>query len=123
MSSSPEGRAWVDVFSGRPPPTWPVGPGLVDEIRRRWESSASLGHPTGRVDRLGYRGAGIRVTGGETWFARHGIVERSTDAASEARLDEGRAIERLIVGSAPPGVLPSWLSADRLPEEGDTRGR
>jgi hypothetical protein len=58
---------------------------------------------------LGYRGCFFRDPNGAEWRAYGGVVENRSSAGREARRDHDRSFERMIVGSAPAGLLPAGL--------------
>ena len=63
----------------------------------------------GRAAILGYRGCKVEAPGRETWIAANGSVTRTVASGSETRLDPRREFERLVLASAPPGLLPAGM--------------
>ena len=103
-SKSPE-HDWtvsVEVFSGRPNPSWSIEASVGRRLEREW---TSLPRWTGRQSTpppLGYRGSRLAAPDGRVWLAFDGVV-RFDD---EVRKDTGRSFERTIIDSAPKGTLP-----------------
>jgi len=102
--------AIVDMYSGRPNPSWELNEPQVEEFRRMLESSRATEPPSGQpFDGLGYRGVQIlnrdreadlpyRVdaTGG---FLR--IIERPGDEASAVHThSDEQGIERWVLEQA-----------------------
>jgi hypothetical protein len=104
------------VFSGRPDPTWPVS-------REAAKRLVVLVHRLPPIDRagaprsvLGYRGCWLRAPDGEHWCAFDGIVVQERGAGSQrvitGRRDAERSVERAILATAPPGVLPGEITPE-----------
>lgn len=56
---------------------------------------------------LGYRGCALRSTDGRALVAFDGVLTMTQPGArSESRRDSDRAIERLLLQSAPAGAIP-----------------
>ena len=98
------------VFSGRPDPEWPV----PAEARRRLEAvwtaltPAVSGPPP--APPLGYRGSALRCASGDEWLAYAGVVAHTAASGSlDRRSDTERKFERLLLSTAPEGMLPPNL--------------
>jgi hypothetical protein len=114
--SADSSQGWIAgarLFSGRPDPAWPVAPEVTDKLEKIWKSlpastpeTASPGAPP-----LGYRGCFLRHPDGSEWSAFDGIVTRRSGTGVESRRDSGREFERVVLASAPPGILPTDLIA------------
>jgi hypothetical protein len=59
--------------------------------------------------RLGYRGCIVRDGTDAEWHAYHGLVVHASASRRLARQDVDRNLERVIVSSAPAGLLPANL--------------
>ena len=105
--------ARVLVYSGRPDPSWVPDPRTVRSLMTLWDRLPPAVPPPPRSN-LGYRGALLVAPDGTTWLAAEGTVERSGRGARESRGDESGRFERLLLGSAPSGLLPRAL-LDRPP--------
>jgi hypothetical protein len=84
----------LDLFSGRPNPTWSLGESETSGILRAWETLASA-QPIPYPGRLGYRGVVVVFDDGMRLTIADGVAEM----AGEARADPDRAFERLVVAS------------------------
>lgn len=95
--------AWdvgVSVFSGRKDPSWRVSPEVAARIERAFDALPQLPDAPEGPSKLGYRGAFARGPfGGYT--AYQGVAVRTAAAQRDARVDAGRAFERLLVSTAP----------------------
>jgi hypothetical protein len=92
----------LEIFSGRPDPSWVLDQSRTAELRRRL-SSLALAHEQGLPPEpgLGYRGLHVTLTTdahGEVITVRHGRI------AVDRRIfeDRGRSLERWLLGTAPP---------------------
>jgi hypothetical protein len=82
---------------------------IDDELGRRFwriwtRSPAAKASPP--ASRLGYRGAFVRKPGGERVQAFSGLAWQEGIDRLDVRRDPDRRLERLVVGSAPDGMLP-----------------
>jgi hypothetical protein len=113
-SRSPE-DGWIAgavLFSGRRDPVWSVTPTFARKLVHLWTVLPATGDAMPDPPPLGYRGCFLRRPDGGEWRAYRGVVEGRSDAGREVRVDHERAFERLLVGSAPPGLLPADLRID-----------
>jgi hypothetical protein len=104
-SRSPEAKSWIagaSVFSGRRDPTWPVPAELGLRLERLWNELPPWSGDRPRLPPLGYRGCRLVAPDGREWTAFQELVVHAVDA----RRDRQREFERLVIASAPPGVLP-----------------
>jgi hypothetical protein len=106
--------AGAALFSGRRDPVWSVTPTFARTLVHLWTELPATGDAMPDAPPLGYRGCFLRSPGGGEWRAYRGVVEGPSDAGREVRLDRERAFERLLVGSAPPRLLPTDLGIDDL---------
>jgi hypothetical protein len=84
----------LDVFSGRPNPTWTLGEPEAARILGAWEAlepAQSVPYP----GQLGYRGVVVVFDDG----TRLTIADGVADMEGAARGDPDRALERLVVAS------------------------
>lgn len=103
-STEPRATAGVWVFSGRPDPVWPLAPGDAERLAAIWRALLPLRSGPPAAPPLGYRGCVADGGGdGRHWEAYAGAVR----CADELRSDPPREFERLVIASAPPGVLPA----------------
>lgn len=98
------------VFSGRPDPEWRVPALAVRQLRTVWSTLAAGAAALPAVPPLGYRGVVMRCRSGDAWHASHGVVAHTpSSGAAEYRADPERTFERLLLSTAPAGVLPPQL--------------
>jgi len=89
---------------------WTVERHAATELVAAWPALTERPAPSAPPP-LGYRGVVLRAPDGRTWSAFGGTVTtRSGEDAGpghgEVRDDPGRAFERRLLATAPPGVLP-----------------
>lgn len=104
-SRSPETGGWTagaSVYSGRRDPTWPLAAELGLRLERHWIELPPWSGEQPRPPPLGYRGCRLVAPDGREWTAFQGLVIQ----AGDARRDGKREFERMLIASAPPGVLP-----------------
>jgi hypothetical protein len=107
-----EWTAGAFLYSGRPDPVWDIPGRVVKKLQEAWKSL-----PLAEVQRkprlagLGYRGSFLRRPGQREWIAGNGLVSLRTPAGVETRKDEAREFERILLASAPKGLLPEGLMA------------
>jgi len=94
------------IFSGRPDPTWLVGEEIVKKLEKMWKSFERWTGKNPSAPPLGYRGCFLRCKSNIEWFASEGVVMLKTPEGSESRIDKGKNFERLLLSSAPKGLLP-----------------
>lgn len=98
------------VFSGRPDPTWPAEAGLGEELERLWQSLAPAAGGGDPPPALGYRGCFLNSPDGRRWAAYRSRVALEVGSLTEVRWDPEMRFEARVLASAPPGVLPPWVS-------------
>lgn len=94
------------IFSGRPDPLWNVERGIVRKLKKIWRL---LGPWIGELPSalpLGYRGCFLRCKPDIEWVAYGGVVTLKTAEGYESRIDKDKSFERLLLSSAPKGLLP-----------------
>jgi hypothetical protein len=101
------------IFSGRPDPVWDVGQGIAEKLEGIWKSLEQTTDEPQLAPRLGYRGCFLRCKPDIEWFAYNGVVTMKTARRHEARLDNSRNFERLLLDSAPKGILPEGILETR----------
>ena len=106
--------AGASVFSGRPDPTWPVDAEFADRLWQLWNSLPTHDGSLPAAPPLGYRGCFLREETGVEWFAYRGVVKFTSPPHSETRADKERQFERLLLSSAPAGLIPPQLVADEF---------
>jgi hypothetical protein len=101
-SGEADATAGIDVFSGRPNPTWPMTRSDVDRLKRIWDALPTS-HVSSRAPLLGYRGCFVQDRD-VRWIAFGNVVTLRRLQGGESRYDERRECERLILKSAPPDI-------------------
>jgi len=87
----------LDVFSGRPNPTWHLDQSRARELGEQHRRLAATAEQPPEPPGLGYRGFMYRLDGA-AWRARAGFVT----TAERTLADPPRTIERLLLASLPP---------------------
>jgi hypothetical protein len=109
-SEQAEYLAGVSIFSGRPDPSWTVSPGVAERLQSLWDSLETSDRIQPQPPPLGYRGCFLKDKMQEReWVAYQGVVTLKTRAGDEARRDEGRQFESLLLHSAPAGLIPPQI--------------
>lgn len=107
-------RVVVDVFSGRPNPTWSLDPAQREELLGRLAALAEGAPPAADAPGLGYRGVEVGAAPCEaspfdTVRAAGGAIE--VQPGSRRLVDPGRALERWLIESGAPH-LPAAAHAE-----------
>ena len=97
------------IFSGRPDPTWEVEEVVLKKLKKIWNGLSEWAGELPSAQLLGYRGCFIRCKSDLEWFAYGGVVTLKTVEGRESRMDKNRNIERLLLDSAPEGILPKGI--------------
>jgi hypothetical protein len=82
----------LDLYSGRPNPTWSLEESEASSILAAWEALAPA-RPIPYPDRLGYRGVVVVFDDGMRLTIADGVAQ----VGGAARADPDRALERLVV--------------------------
>lgn len=102
--------ATVSVYSGRPDPEWPLDAKQIAELRRAWRTLALYSARVPAAPGLGYRGVVVRCPSGEAWHVFGGVVTHHDGrGAADHRRDDARRLEKMLLATAPRGVMPSGL--------------
>ncbi len=94
------------VYSGRPDPSWEVATEVAKSILTVWEGLDAWSGSIPMPPALGYRGCYLENDRGERWNIYHDYVEHTSRGSTVIRRDNDRVCEKLILGTAPKGVLP-----------------
>jgi len=99
------------VFSGRPDPEWPVPSDARTRLHAIWSALTPAASAAPLAPPLGYRGCALRCPPGDEWLAYGGVVSHAAaSGVVDRRHDRERAFERLLLSTAPNGVLPPKLA-------------
>ena len=101
--------AGASIFSGRPDPMWDVGKEVVKKLEEIWGSLESWTGEHPSAPPLGYRGCFLKCEPYREWFVYGGVITLKSGGKPESRKDENRDFERLLLNSAPKGVLPEGI--------------
>lgn len=87
---------------------------MMKKLLALWESLPPAGeqqemHAAG----LGYRGSFLRNNDKREWIACNGLVSLRTGAGVQVRKDAAREFEKILLSSAPKGLLPEGLIEGR----------
>jgi hypothetical protein len=97
------------VFSGRPDPEWQVPSDALTRLQAIWSSLTPGASAPPSAPALGYRGCALRCPPNE-WLAYGGVVTNTAaSGAVDRRSDPERTFERMLLSTAPTGVLPPNL--------------
>jgi hypothetical protein len=97
------------VFSGLPDPTWSVNRKLVKKLENIWNLLETLSDKFSSPPTLGYRGCFVRNNNANReWFVYGVVVTLKMNDSSESRLDIQYRFEKLLLSSAPIGLLPPY---------------
>lgn len=105
-------QAGIGMYSGRPDPAWGVSAEAVQAFEAIWDGL----EPSSERARvlpapLGYRGCFVKADD-VLWECYHGVGKLvRSGGPDQFRLDPERQLERWIVRSAPPGLLPDNVAA------------
>ena len=100
--------AGAHIFSGRRDPEWEVAAEIGRELALALAGLPPASGPGVRAPPLGYRGVWLREPGGREWHV-YGESVTSAAAPAEHRVDNGRALERRLLATAPADMLPPGL--------------
>jgi len=107
--SRPGAQAWIDVYSGRPPPEWTLTPEETEELRSLLSTLPSGGAPP--PGGLGYRGILVSIPGESivaTLRAGGGVVAPEPEDGTTLA-DTGRRVERYMWESARRHLAPDVI--------------
>jgi hypothetical protein len=110
FDSSQRWTARALLFSGRPDPVWSIGPDRAHQLEAIWNSLPASTAATVAPPPLGYRGCLLRLPDGTEYFSFAGVVTRRSEGAAETRRDPNREFERVLLATAPAGILPGDLA-------------
>ncbi len=99
----------VFIFSGCPDPTWQIDEVSVKELEKIWNGLHQFKGKMPTAEPLGYRGCFIRHMNDAEWLAYGGVVTMKTEKGEESRIDKERIFERLLLDSAPKGIIPKVI--------------
>jgi hypothetical protein len=95
------------IYSGRPDPEWEIDDENLETLKHIWQELPPSKSAPPSPPPLGYRGAGIRCSSGEKWFAYSRIVTFTRRASRPRhRLDHERRFEQTLLATAPLNALP-----------------
>lgn len=101
--------ARIFVFSGRPDPTWTIEDTIAEELERIWDSLPPMHREPPVARPLGYRGCLLKCKNDIEWFVYRNQVVLTRNGKTESRNDDQREFERLVISSAPQGLIPPSL--------------
>jgi hypothetical protein len=97
------------IYSGVPDPDWQVEEEFFTGLENLWNSMPAYKGGLPDALPLGYKGCYIKCTGDTEFFAYNGVVTKRTLEGHEHRTDKERKFEKLLLDSAPEGLLPEKL--------------
>jgi hypothetical protein len=105
----PHATVVLEIFSGRPDPSWPLNVFQLAELRQRLKPMRDTGERTLPPEPgLGYRGLHVAI---ETGAHGEMVTVRQGRVAFEGRilLDRSRKLERWLLDTAPVMLEPALL--------------
>lgn len=96
----------ASVFSGRPDPGWTIGQDSHANLLNIWNSLEPTDKKLPPVPPLGYRGCAVKCKDDSEWFVYKTIVRFQRRGITEYRFDPKRIFEKLLVATAPEGLIP-----------------
>lgn len=102
----------VQIFSGRPDPTWEVDEDDARQLEAIWHELKPYLEDVPSVPSLGYRGSVLRLNAECAYIVYRGVVTREWYGNTESRHDKQRQFERRLLATAPPSVVPDSLIDD-----------
>jgi hypothetical protein len=110
------GQATLDIFSGRPNPTWTLSATEAQELRNHISALSTSLPNAAEVPDLGYRGVRVALSSTEVTVG-HGSVAVETGGKTTNFADAGRQLERWLLHTAQGKIAPDVLKI----AEGDLR--
>jgi hypothetical protein len=99
----------ASVFSGRPDPVLKIDDAVSARLKSLWSAMPPFMGTLPVSQPLGYRGCFLRCGSSAEWYAWGGVVTLKTSGREESRIDSERLFERLLLNSAPQGLLPKGM--------------
>jgi hypothetical protein len=116
--ASGEYTGGASLFSGRRDPEWKVGRAEAERLQSLWNGSEPYAGALPFAPPLGYRGCFLRDSAEREWSAYRGAVTLKSPEGSASRRDEDREFERLLLSTAPEGlIMPQLLDAELRRED------
>jgi hypothetical protein len=94
------------VFSGRPDPTWQVKEELAQRLEAMWDELEPTAEQKPYAPKLGYRGCSMKCASDREYTAYGGVVTKKVGKTTESRKDETKRFEKVLLATAPKGILP-----------------
>lgn len=106
--------AGAHLYSGRRDPAWNVPERVMKQLLAMWKALPHAGEQKEvHLGGLGYRGSFLKDNDKREWIAFNGLVSLRTGAGTQVRKDAARKFEKLLLSSAPKGLLPEGLIEGR----------
>jgi len=94
------------LYSGRRDPTWAIPSRLAQRLLKIWDSAERWTGDQPAPPPLGFRGCFLRDSENRQWHAFGGVITLRAGEAMESRRDSEGEFEKLLLTSAPDGMLP-----------------
>jgi hypothetical protein len=106
----------IDIFSGRPNPSWELSPQQVIELQRRVSALRQQLTPSPLFDGLGYRGLIVRDPSDPGSFLKVGFSRILSVKGGVETIydDEGRMLEKWLFGTGKGKVDDRLITAPNL---------
>ena len=110
LKSNKKAVSWIAgalIFSGRPDPTWHVEEATAKRLEDIWNALKPSTENLPSAPPLGYRGCWLRDASGREWVTFKGFITQKRAGTSETRANKERSFEKLLLASAPVGMIPA----------------
>ncbi|MCE1165055.1 MAG: hypothetical protein LWX07_06610 [Bacteroidetes bacterium] len=97
------------IFSGLKDPEWKITASEAEEILSALDTENKTDDFALEEDVSGYRGCVLKSPGGVYWRAFNGVVKVNDNGKIFFCIDVGRKFEKLLIGSAPAGIIAGNL--------------
>lgn len=105
-------RVELDIFCGRPNPSWKLLPSEAAELVQRLRAAPPTDTPPPAGGGLGYRGLIVTPTAGASIDScavvavSKGVISCQRPSGDQLRRDPGRALERWLLGTGKAHIDP-----------------
>ena len=103
----------ISLFTGRPNPKWVIMQGIIHRFLSIWDALEPWEAEPPTPPPGGYRGCFLRAADRE-WYVYLDFVVLKSARGREFRRDRQRAFERLLLSSAPAGMIPGSFLNEHL---------
>lgn len=109
-SARPTANVTLEIYSGRPDPTWPLDDASLKALQQRVSALKGSAPDTPAYEGLGYRGIRVLMSGSDQLrevFVSRGVVTVERGAEKSRFIDNGRELELWLVKSGEKTLTPT----------------